>query len=254
MSTRKSKAASNLQGESWPPASVLDPGPYHKWTRAVVFDFHEVCAKWLKRYCHFYNMLHGTNLQPEDFDFYNMQFKPSRDPSKQVMPELFDKTFVMFARASTGGYGDLEAHEGIKEAMEQIQAAGIKILIWSWTPAAADIKPDGAGAYNTGIAQDVTKRLIRKLQLPVDVDRDVDFMPPSRKKWEMVEEHIPLIVEDNKTTASDVADAAHAVLLVPEKYNEGFQCRNVLRLSNRSELAATVIDFYQKLDEAGVLL
>jgi len=247
---RKSAAGSNLQSKDWPPESVLNPGPNHKWSREVVFDFHEVCVKWLKRFCHFYNQLHGTTVRPEDIDFYNMQF----NPKSGALPEPFDKSFVQFARLSVGGYGDLEPHDGIKEAMEKIQAAGIKVRIWSWTPAAADIKPDLAGAYGTGIAQDTTKRLIRKLGLPVDVDRDVDFMAPGRKKWEMAEEHIPLIVEDNKTTASDVADAAHAVILVPEKYNEGFECRNVLRISDRSKLADTVIDFYKKLDEAGVLL
>jgi len=234
----------------WPPESVLNPGPNHKWSREVVFDFHEVCVKWLKRFCNFYNQLHGTNVKPEDIDFYNMQF----NPKSGALPEQFDKSFVAFARLSTGGYGDLEPHDGIKEAMDQIRAAGIKIRIWSWTPAAADVKPDGAGAYHTGISQAVTKQLIVRLGLPVDVDRDVDFMQPGRKKWEMAEQHIPLIVEDNKTTASDVADAAHAVVLVPERYNEGFECRNVLRLSDRSLLAATVIDFYKKLDEAGVLL
>lgn len=248
--TSKKNAGSDQRLKNWPPASVLNPGVNHKWSREVVFDFHEVCVKWLKRYCDFVNKSYGCKINPDEIDFYNMQF----DPRTGLSPEQFEKAFVTFARLAVGGYGDLEAHEGVKEAMEQIRAAGIKIRIWTWTPGAAEIKPDGAGAYHTGIAQDVTKRLIRKLGLPVDVDRDLDFMPPGRKKWEMAEQHIPLLVEDNKTTASDVSDAAHAVILVPEKYNEGFECRNVLRLTDRSQLAATVIDFYRKLEEAGVLL
>lgn len=317
---------------NWPPESVLMPGSNFKWSREVVFDFHEVCVKWVKRFCNFYSQHYGVNLNPEKIDFYNMQF----DPNSGVLPERFDKAFVQFARLSVGGYGDLEPHDGIVEAMALIQThqgreglallqqalplvkvneaksliteavelltaaitevrtaavnkkaltlvfkaqealeghkgtqsamqaldkacdalaiPEIKIRIWSWTPAAADIKPDGAGAYNTGIAQLVTKQLIRKLGLPIDVDRDVDFMKPGHKKWEMVEQHVPLCVEDNPTTASDINDAALAVILVPENYNVGFQCRNVRRLTDRNELAATVIDFFEKLDAAGVTL
>jgi hypothetical protein len=236
--------------KNWPPEDVMNPPANHMWSREVIFDFHEVCVKWLKRFCDFYNKQYGTNVKPEDVEIWNMQF--SRKAG--VLPEQFDRAFVAFSRAAVGGYGDLEPHDGIKETMERIVAAGIKVRIWSWTPSASDIKPDGAGAYNTSVAQDVTKRLIRRLGLPVDVDRDIDFMPPGRKKWEMVEEHIPLIVEDNRTTASDVADAGHAVILVPEKYNEGLVCPNVLRLSDRKDLADVIIDFYRKLDEAGLLL
>lgn len=255
MSTRKSSRAGRTpvaaSAPDWPPASVLNPGSSHKWSREVVFDFHEVCVKWTKRFCDFINRCYGYDIKPEQIRFYNMQF----DPSIPLTPEQFDEAFVSFCRLSVGGYGDLESHAGIKETIEQIKAAGIRVQIWTWTPGAAEIKFDGAGAYNTGIAQRVTKDLIRKLGLPLDADRDVRFMKPGEKKWEMAKEHIPLIVEDNPETATSVAlGAAHAVVLVPESYNEGFTCRNVLRLSNRKALAATIIDFYKKLDEAGKLL
>lgn len=248
MSTKNQ--ASRIPTGTWPPNSVLKPGPNHKWSREVVFDFHEVCVKWVERFCEFVNLTHGYNINPSQIDFYNMQF----DPSTAITPEQFDDAFVAFSRLSVGGYGDLVAHEGIKEAMEAIKAAGIKVTIWTWTPGAAEIKFDGAGAYNTSIAQRVTRDLIVKLGLPVDVERDLRFMKPERKKWEMAEEHIPLIVEDNPETAVAVASAAHAVILVPEAYNKSLSFNNVLRLNDRGELAPAVINFYKKLDEAGVLL
>jgi hypothetical protein len=249
MSTNK-KAVRTHSAPNWPPSSVLNPGPNHKWSREVVFDFHEVVVKWVEQFTTFLNLTYGYNMKPGQ-RFYNMQF----DPSTPITPEQFDDAFVTFARLSVGGYGDLKAHEGIKETMEAIVAAGIKIQIWTWTPGAAEIKADGAGAYNTGIAQRVTRELIRKLDLPIDVERDVRFMKPDRKKWEMAEEHIPLIVEDNPETAVAVGlGIAHAAILVPEPYNEGLVAPNVLRLSDRNDLAPCVINFFQKLDDAKVLL
>lgn len=247
MSTRKSHAG--VAG--WPPESVLKPGANHKWSREVVFDFHEVCVKWVARFTDFVNRCYGYNIKPEQLRFYHMQF----DPSCPLTPQQFNEAFVAFARLSQGGYGDLELHPGIVEAIKQVKDAGIGVKIWTWTPGAAEAKFVGGSAYQTGIAQRVTRDLIVKLGFPVDVDRDVRFMQPGQKKWEMAEEHIPLIVEDNPETALSVGlGIAHAAILVPEPYNEGFACRNVLRLSERSQLAPTVIDFYKKLDEAGVLL
>jgi hypothetical protein len=248
MSTRQNKAG---RTNDWPPASVLNPGPHHKWSREVVFDFHEVCVMWTEQFCRFLNAQEGLNIDPKAIRYYHMQM----DPANRLTPEKFDEAFKTFARLSKGGYGDLRAHEGIKETIEAIQKAGIKVSIWTWTPGAAETTFDGASSYNTGIAQRVTRDLIRRLGLPVDVERDVQFMRPERKKWQMVEEHIPLIVEDNPETAMSVGlGMAHAAILVPETYNQGLVIPNVLRLSDRSELAPAVISFYKKLDEAGVLL
>jgi hypothetical protein len=235
----------------WPPASVLSPKPDHKWEKKVIFDFHEVCALWLPRFCDFVNRSYGYNIKPEELSFYHMQF----DPSCPLTPAEFNEAFVAFARLAKGGYGDLEPVPGIVEAMNQIKAAGIGIEIWTWTPGATEQKFEGGSAYQTGIPQRVTMDLIAKMGLPIDRERDVRFMPPGRKKWEMAEEHIPLIVEDNPETALGCTQGtAHAAILIPYPYNEGFAARNVLRLSNRSELAPTVIDFFKKLEDAGVLL
>lgn len=250
MSTRKSPARTKLVA-GWPPESVLNPGPDHKWVREVVFDFHEVCVKWVARFTEFVNRCYGYNIKPEQLRFYHMQF----DPRIPLTPEQFNQAFVAFARLSRGGYGDLEAHAGIRQALTQIRKAGIGVSIWTWTPGAAEIKPEGDSAFQTSIAQRVTKDLIVRLGLPVDVDREVQFMRPDQKAKEMAEEHIPLIVEDNPGTAVAVGQGiGHAAILVPEPYNEGFACRNVLRLSDRRHLAPTVIDFFKKLEAAGALL
>jgi len=246
MNTRKNKASLT----AWPPQSVLIPGPNHKWRREVVFDFHEVCVKWVHRFADFIHRQYGIKIDPETIQFTNLQY----DPSNGLTPEQFNEAFVTFARLSKGGYGDLEAHAGIKETMEQIRAAGIGISIWTWTPGAIEQKFEGGSAYQTGVAQRVTRDLIQKLGLPIDVDRELRFMQPGGKMWAMAEEHIPLIVEDNPATAVQVAGLAHAAILVPEAYNESLSFNNVLRLNDRSELAPAVIEFFKKLDEAGVLL
>jgi len=140
------------------------------------------------------------------------------------------------------------------EAMRKIIAAGIGIEIWTWTPSASETQFSGLKSYGTGIAQRVTLDLIQKLKLPIDIVREVRFMSPDRKKWEMVEERIPLIVEDNPETAVGVGRGiGHAAILVPESYND-ITSENVLRLTDRKHLAATVIGFFAKLDAAGVLL
>src|SRR5205814_2803590 len=128
---------------------------------------HEVCVKWVHRFAEFVNATYpGANLKPEQIQFTNLQF----DPSNNLTPEQFNEAFVTFARLSKGGYGDLEAHSGIKETMEEIRKAGIGITIWTWTPGAAETKFEGGSGYHTGVAQRVTKDLVRKLGLPIDVD------------------------------------------------------------------------------------
>ncbi len=242
----------NRKSKNWPPKSVLNPGAKHIWVREVVFDFHEVCVKWTKRFVEFVNEAYPhlkLNLSQNEAYFFPY------DPTTSLTPDQFDEVFSAFVRLSVGGYGDLEPHDGIKETMEAIVAAGIKINIWSFVPGANDVKHANLVSYNTGIAQHATIELIRKLGLPIDIERDVRFMPQEAKKWQLAKEHIPLIVEDNPETAVGVARGlGHAAILVPESYNRGLKCPNVLRLNRRSDLATTVIDFYKKLDEANVLL
>jgi len=233
---------------AWPPESILEPGAYFQWSRKVVFDFHEVCVTWKKHFVDFVNKTYGRNIDPDQFNFYSMQF----DPTVDLGPDEFSEAFNTFVQLSKGGYGDLDAIAGIKEAMEEIVAAGIGIEIWTWTPGAGDSQTSGLKAYPSGDAQVVTMKLIKKLGLPTSAVR---FMKTHEKKAEMVEERIPLIVEDSPETVVGVGlGMAHAAILVPERYNEGLLCPNVLRLNDRSDLARTVIDFFAKLDEAGVLL
>jgi hypothetical protein len=229
---------------------VVAPGSNFKWSRTVVFDLHEVIVKWVAQFINFANLTYGYNITPKGSSLYNLQF----DPSVSITPEQFEEAFSAFARLSTGGYGDLEAHDGIVEAMQAIKDAGINIEIWTWTPGAPETQLTGLKSYGTGVAQRVTIDLIKKLGIPVDVDRQVRFMGPDRKKWEMVEERVPLIIEDNPETAVGVGRGiGHAAILVPEPYNN-IVSENVLRLTDRKQLAATVIDFFKKLDDAGVLL
>jgi len=256
MSTRKSSNSARTRATdtstkfAWPPQSVIAPGPNFKWSRKVVFDFHEVIVKWVEQFTNFINLTYGYDIKPSSSRLYNLQF----DPSLPITPEQFEHAFASFARLSKGGYGDLKAHAGVVKAIRDIKAAGIGVEIWTWTPAAAETQFAGLKSYGTGVAQRVTIDLIKKLNIPVDVVREVRFMSPDRKKWEMVEERMPLIVEDNPETVVGIARGiGHAAILVPESYND-ITCENVLRLNSRKDLAATVIDFFAKLDEAGVLL
>ncbi|HMO19505.1 MAG TPA: hypothetical protein PKC98_00900, partial [Candidatus Melainabacteria bacterium] len=139
------------------------------------------------------------------------------------------------------------------EAIKAIKAAGIDVKVWTWTPGAAESRLNhSAGSYNHGVAQGETRKLIAKLGL--DPDRDLRFISPGSKKYEMVSEHIPLIVEDSPETAVGVGQMAHAAILVPEEYTKGVKAPNVLRLDHRSQLAPTVIRFFEELDAAGKLL
>lgn len=257
MNTNKkpSASASATTSAAWPPASLLAVDEANPWSRTVAFDLHHVIVDWAGAFAAFVNDDRRATgrkpISPDQMCFYRM----GTDPAVDLTQEEFDEYFVTFARLSRGGYGSLTPYPGIKEALEKIRAAGIKIQVFTWVPGAVDRKPGSAAGYGTGVAQSVTKDLIRKLGLPVDPDRDLRFMSPGEKAATMVEEHIPLLVEDNPETAVAAAlGIAHASILVPEKYNEGLVCRNVLRLSNRAELADAVISFFAKLDEAGRLL
>jgi hypothetical protein len=180
-----------------------------------------------------------------------MQF----DPEVDLSPAEHAEAFINFARLSRGGYGSLKAYDGIRETFRKILDAGISIQIYTWTPGATEKIPDGDRSHGTGIAQRVTFDLIKSFDLGIDVEKDVKFMSASAKKTQMAKKHIPLIVEDNPETAVSIGMCMkHAVILVPEKQNEGLIAPNVLRLQDRKDLADVVIDFYKKLDEAGLLL
>lgn len=244
------RVASAKSAANWPPRSVLVPGdPDFRWERTVVLDLHNTLVNWLGAFVEFVNVQYGHNIDQKTVSFYHMQFDPDNALSGR---EFFD-AFVAFARRAKGGYADLKPYPGAVEAIKAIKDAGIGVQVWTWVPGAAETRLDNkAGAYGTGIAQRVTKDIIASLGL--NPDRDVRWISPGSKKFEMAEEHIPLIVEDSAETAVGVGQMAHAAILVPETYNKGIKAPNVLRLNDRSELAPTVIEFYKKLDEAGLLL
>jgi hypothetical protein len=242
---------SKLTPYAWPPVSVLKPGTGHLWSKTVVFDFHQVVTNWVEQYIKYVNATYARNIDHTKISAYNLQF----DPEVDLSPEEHAEAFINFARLSRGGYGSLKAYPGVREMFRKILDAGIEIQIYTWTPGATDKIPGGDKSHGSGIAQRVTFALMKSLDLGIDVENDVKFMGPGDKKWTMAKKHIPLIVEDNPETAVSVGMCMkHAVILVPEPQNEGLIAPNVLRIQDRKELADVVIDFYKKLDEAGLLL
>jgi len=236
---------------AWPPESVLSPGANFAWKKEVAFDFHQVIANWVEQYVKYINKTYAFNIDHTKIDFYHMQF----DPRIPLSPEQHNEAFVNFARLSKGGFGELKSYDGIRETIRKIKDAGIKVRIYTWTPGAAERIPGDAKSFNSGAAQRATMDLIKSLDLGIDPIRDVKFIGPGEKKWKMAEEHVPLLIEDNPETAVGVGMcAAHAVILVPETTNVGLIAPNVLPLTNRKDLAKTVISFFKKLDEAGLLL
>lgn len=255
MNTRKmqSRAAVSAMDYpyAWPPESVLKPGDNFLWKPVVVFDFHQVVTNWVEQYVKYINLTYNRNIDHTKISLYNLQY----DPQVNLSPAEHEEAFVNFARLSRGGYRALKAYPGIKETFRQILDAGIKIKIFTWCPSATEKINGGEKSFGSGMAQRATRELIESLDLGIDVDRDVKFMGPGDKKWRMAEEHLPLIVEDNPETAIAVAmGIGHAVILVPEPQNEGLVAPNVLRLKDRNDLASTVIGFFEKLDEADLLL
>ncbi len=254
MSTKQAKTTGGSRRSgikravNWPPESVLSPGDDFKWMPEVVFDLHNTLVDWTGRFAEFVNLQYGHDIDAKTVGFYHMQF----DPENALSNAEFMDAFHAFARRANGGYGDLDIYEGVVKALKQIKDAGIEVKIWTWTPGASEARIDnGTSSFNTGIAQGVTRTLVEKLGL--DPIRDLRFIKPGEKKYEMIEEHIPLIVEDSPETAVGVGQAAHAAILVPESYNQGITAPNVLRLDHRGQLAPTIIDFFKKLEKAGVL-
>lgn len=239
---------------NWPPQSVLEPGDGHLWVPTVAFDFHEVVVSYLEGFATFVNLSYpGANMNPATARFYH----PGYDPEVGLSPVEFERAFATFAMAAPGGYGSLPAIGNIKEQMQRIRDAGIRIKILTWVPGAAgSVTPVDMdkNPLHSGIAQRVTLDLIEKLGLPVDIEHDVEFIHTGQKPFHMGRKRIPLIVEDNEATCALVAQLAHAAILVPKPYNEGFACRNVLRLNDHSEIADTVIAFFEALRSRGLVL
>jgi hypothetical protein len=241
---RKRAAAVPL---GWPPQNLLDQKG--EFVKKVIFDLHGPILDWASAFCDVAASLYGVKLDAAAVRYYNMAF----DSQFPLTPEQFNNVFATFARLGRGGYGSLEARPGIKETFKQIQAAGIVTEIWTWVPGAAEHNHETLKAFGTGIAQSATYELIERLGLVDNVQRRVRFISPNSKVPTMMEEHAPLIIEDNPVTAVHASSTGHACILTPEPYNVHTADTGILRLNDHSEIASTVIDFFQKLEAAGAI-
>ncbi len=253
MSTRLSKrlvqAAANVP-LGWVPPNIL--AQKQMFLRKVVFDFHGPISDFNNPIAAYLSGLYGVEIDPAKMlDHYRWGYN-SGMPITQ--PE-FERGLENFGRLARGGFGDLPAMPGIKEAFKQIQDAGIAIEIWTYVPGASDHSHDTLLARGTGIAQVNTLELVEKFGIVENVRKQVRFIKPEAKVANMALEHIPLIIEDHPVTAIQAgAEYGHAAILVPEPYNKNISAPGVLRLENRADLAPAIIDFYKKLDEAGCLI
>lgn len=233
----------------WPPSNLTRQR--ETFVKKVIFDLHGPILDWAKSFADVAGRLFGVDIKPEAANFYSM----GHDVDIPLTPAQFTEVFDHFARLARGGYGDLAVTPNIREMFEQIHAAGIRTEIWTWVPGALDNNKATLVSHGTGIAQSATYELIRNLGLVDDVLRDVRFINPASKVPEMVEEHIPLIIEDNPVTAVEAGmNYGHAAILVPLSNNVSLQGTGILRLEDHSQIAAAVIDFFRKMEDAGALI
>lgn len=251
MNTKKSglTLAAAPAAAGWPPASITSPGdPHFKWAPTVMFDLHGVIFDWESAFQRFASAQFGYGFSLESRSFYDL----GRDPSTPISPKQFSELFLAFVRRANDGYGELTPIPGVIEQIELIAAAGIKPVICTYTPGASDVRPDGSTTYQTGIARKVTMELIERHLGHVIKPQDVIFSSHSGKKHVMLDERIPLIVEDKAATAVDVAESALAAIVMPQPYNK-VQFPNVLRLESYDQLADTVLSFFEAIEDAGRL-
>jgi hypothetical protein len=231
----------------WPPQNLIDQKD--EFVKKVVFDLHGPILDWSEAFCEVAASLYGVDLNSADVRYYSMAY----DSKFPLTPEQFNNVFATFARLSKGGYGALKPRPGIVETFKKIQAAGIVTEIWTWVPGAAEHNHETLKSFGTGIAQQATYELIESLGLVDNVKRRVRFIAPTQKVPQMLEEHAPLIIEDNPVTAVHASSVGHAAILTPEPYNVHTSDSGILRLNDHSELADVVIDFFAKLEAAGSL-
>lgn len=252
MSTKKNaswtQAASRVP-LGWPPANLL--AMKQDLRQTVIFDLHGPILDWNGAFAAYCNDLYKINVNPQEALFYS----PGYDQSTPISPRQFADAFGEFARKTREGYGSLKPHDGIKETLDAIRAAGIKVEIWTWVPGVTDYDPVTLVSNGSGIAQDVTRQLLEKHKLVRDAQTEVRFIKPGHKVTEMLQEHIPLIVEDHPVTAIEAGAAyGHAAILVPEPYNCHISANGVLRLQDRADLAPVIISFYEELKKANCLM
>lgn len=253
MSTNKKVARSRVSGYKGPslniPRSILEPGADFKWSRDVVFDLHNTLVDWTGPFVRHVNNTHGFKIDAKSIGLYHMQF----DPDNPMTDEQFLADFVNFARKAVDGYGDLPFYKESVATLKTLKEAGLNPKIWTWTPGASDTRLDSnAAGFHYGVAQGVTKALVERLGL--NATRDLRFMRPGEKKYNMISNHIPLIVEDSSETAVGVGQMGNVALLVPQPYNIGITAPNVVCLDNLSQVGPAVIEFYSELAARDLLL
>lgn len=236
--------------KNWPPASVLNPFPGFMWSNLLALDLHNTLVDFSGPFGRYVKAIMNKDVYPERSLYYDWAY----DPEFGLSPDEFMAALENFSQlARNSGYGGLSAYQGTLRFLEQVKAEGIRPVIYTWTPGVGDPRLGRSGRYSTGIAQERTRQLVRELGFPIDPETDIKFMQPGDKRKAILEYHIPLIVEDSPVTAVQIASMAHAAILVPHSYNR-IRFPNVLRLDNLAQLTPTVIEFYGRLREAGVLL
>lgn len=186
MSTKKSglSLAAAPSAPGWPPASILKPGdPHYRWAATVMFDLHGVIFDWESAFQRFANAQFGYGFNLDTRTFYDI----GRDPSTPISPKQFAELFQAFVRRANDGYGELAPIPGVIEQIEMITAAGIKAVICTYTPGAADVRPDGSTTFQTGIARKVTMELIERHLGHIIKPQDVIFSSHSGKKYVMLD-------------------------------------------------------------------
>jgi len=249
--TKKSSGliAAAPQAPDWPNASILNPPAHFEWSRVLMSDLHGVVFDWEAQFQKFAQIHFGLSFNATSRKFYDI----GRDPSQPITPDQFSELFIEFVRLPEG-YGALEPNPVIIRQFEEIAKAGIKIVIATYTPGATDLRPGGFMGFHHGIAQRVTRTLIKKHLGHLVKDQDIIFCSPGQKKQFMFDMHCPILVEDHPVTAVDVAVSAHSAILVPRSYNESIvNVQNVLRLENDNQLADAVLTAFEGLLDAGVL-
>jgi len=246
---RSAKKATAASKTLWLPDSIKNVSGDEKWANEVIFDLHETIVNWGGTIANIAKQMYPhSNFDPNKMGFYNAGF----DPGCNLNP--YEWEMVLIQSLTHGVYGQLPlVDKDIRAQMWRIAKAGTRCRIATHVPGASDISHTDKIPIHTNVAQRLTLELIKRHDLPVDIDRDVEFIYPSRKKDFMAERYIPLIIEDNIETAAGVATYAHACILVPKSYNAGFKCPNVLRLDNRAELDTRVIAFFKELKRLNLL-
>lgn len=237
--------------KNWPPSSVLAPSPGFRWASQVVFDFHNTLVDFAGPFSDYVEDSLRRRVDFSSSSFYDW----AHDPTIDISADEFSNAIYYFSQmARNGGYGELPAYPGAKEALTELVENGIRPLIWTWTPGVGDQWQRAGIGSPTGIAQERTIALIERLGFPIDTSRDLLFIPPGKKVEEMLERHIPLIIEDSPVTAVHAAATGLASIVVPHSYNSGLRARNLMRLDSLSQLAPTVVQFYKQLEDSGLIL